>query len=169
MTTLGQKPSPFEQQTAGSLDNCLALRFMKTQYAMVLCLILGTGAFAGHAQVSPPSSPFVLGVTNINSGSVHVWTNNAVSFHFLDAGAVNVDELDQELAKSGIHSKRLVRIIDDRHVVAEGRLLGRSWGTHANGFILEFDSPEKAKEVAEVMRHKGTLAFPKRDDKDRKG
>ena len=139
-----------------------ALRYMKLRYAIACCLILGTGAFVARAQVSSPSSPFVLAVTNISSASVLLWTNNAVSFHFVDAGMVDVDELDQELAKSGIHSQRQVRIIEGRQVVAEGRLLGRAWGIRGNGFLLRFDSAGAAEKAAEIMRDKGAFVFPKK-------
>ena len=137
---------------------------MRIQYAVALCLIVGAGAFAGRAQVSSAPSAFVLAVTNISRASVQVMLTNAVSFHFADAGVVNVDELDVELVKSGMHSKRLVRIVDGIHVVAEGRLLGRAWGNQSNGFLLKFDSPEAAKKAADAMRDKGTLVFPKRRD-----
>ncbi len=137
-------------------------RFMKIRYAIALYVILGTGAFGACAQVSSPSA-FALAVTNISVASVHVWTNNVVAFHFADArfGVVNVDELDRELAKSGIHSKRLIRIVEGTKVLAEGRLYGRAWGVHANGFLLKFDSPEAAQEAAAVMQDRGALVLPK--------
>ena len=139
-----------------------ALRYMKLRYAIACCLILGTGAFVARAQVSSPSSPFVLAVTNISSASVLLWTNNAVSFHFVDAGMVDVDELDQELAKSGIQSQRRVRIIEGMQVVAEGRLLGRAWGIRGNGFLLRFDSAGAAEKAAEIMRDKAAFVVPKK-------
>jgi hypothetical protein len=145
-----------------------ALLFMKTRNAIVWCVMLVAGVFAGHAQESVHYSPFVLAVTNVSITSVRVVTNNAVSFLFANADVVNVDELDQELAKSGIHSTRLVRVMDGMHVVAEGRLLGRAWGTHANGFLLRFDTGEAAQDAAKAMRDKGTLVFPKRLDNDSK-
>jgi hypothetical protein len=143
---------------------------MRIQSAITLCLILGTGASLGRAQVSSPSSPFELAVTNISIASVHVWTNNVVAFHFADArfGVVNVDELDQELAKSGIHSKRLIRIVEGTNVLARGRLYGRAWGVHANGFLLKFDSPEAAQKAAAVMQDKGALVLPKVHENDLK-
>lgn len=144
------------------------IRFMKTRNAIVLCVLLAAGAFAVHAQESAFSSSFVLAVTNISITSVQVVTNNAVAFHFANADVINVDELDQELAKSGIHSTRLVRVMDGMHVVAEGRLLGRAWGDHANGFLLRFETGEAAQGAARAMRDKGTLVFPKRLDNDSK-
>jgi hypothetical protein len=137
-----------------------ALRFMRIQYAIVLCLILGAGAFVGRGQVSSPSAPFVVAVTNISSANIHVWSNT-VSFHFAAAGVVNVDGLDQELARSGIRSKRLIRIMDRTNVIAEGRLLGRSWGLDTDGFLLSFDSPATAQKAAALLYDKGTLVFPK--------
>lgn len=131
---------------------------------VTLCVMLCTGVFAACAQESSPSSPFALAVTNISIASVQVGTNSVVGFHFADPAVVNVDELDQELAKSGIHSKRLIRIMEGPNVVAEGRLLGRSWGIRANGFLLKFDTPEKAQNAAAIMQEKGTLVFPKPHD-----
>lgn len=143
---------------------------MTIQCAMTLCLMSSTGASLGHAQVSSPRSPFDLAVTNISIASVHILTNNVVGYHFADArfGVYNVDELDQELAKSGIKSKRLIRIMEGTNVVAEGRLFGRSWGIRANGFLLKFDAPEAARKAAAVMHEKGTLVFPKHYNTDRK-
>ena len=93
-----------------------------------------------------------------------------VAFHFADPrfGVVGVDELDQELAKSGIHSKRLIRVIEGTNVVAEGRLYGRAWGIHANGFLLHFDSPGAAQKAAAVMQEKGAFVLPKIHEKDLK-
>jgi hypothetical protein len=147
-----------------------APRFMRVRYAFALCLMVGTGAFAGRAQVSSPSPPFVLAATNISIASVQVILTNVVAFHFADAEAVNVTELDEELAKSGMHSKRLVRIVDGIHLVAEGRLLGRAWGTQSNGFLLKFDSPEAAEKAADAMRDKARmLVFPRRTHNVREG
>ena len=141
---------------------------MRIQYAITLCLILCAGASLGGAQVPLPSSPFDLAVTNISLASVYVRTNNVVGFHFVDArfGGDNVDELDQELAKTGIRSKRLIRVMEGTNVVAEGRLYGRAWGIHANGFLLHFDSPEAAQKAAAAIRDKAAFVLPKTIGKD---
>lgn len=146
-----------------------ALCFMRIRYAIALCVMLGIGAGDARAQVSSSSPPFAVAATNISIASVHVWTN-VVGFHFADArfGVVKVDELDRELAKSGIHSKRLIRIVEGTKVLAEGRLYGRSWGAQANGFLLQFDLREAAQRAAAVMQDKGALVLPKVHENDLK-
>jgi hypothetical protein len=143
---------------------------MRIRYAVLLWVILGAGAFEARAQAPSSASPFALAVTNISIASVHVRTNNVVAFHFADPrfGVVNVDELDQELAKSGIHSQRLIRVIEGTNVVAEGRLYGRAWGIQANGFLLHFDSPEAAQKAAAVMQDKGAFVLPQIHEKELK-
>jgi hypothetical protein len=143
------------------------LWFMMIRYAVVLCVVLGTGAFDARAQAAPESSPFGLAVSNISIGSVHVWTNY-VAFHSANPRVVNVDELDQELTKRGTRSKRLIRIMEGTNMVAEGRLCGRAWGVRANGFLLQFDSPEAARKAAAVMQDKGALVLPKVREGDSK-
>jgi len=147
---------------------------MKTQFAICLCLILVTGTSLGRAQVPRPTSPFDLAVTNISVASVRVGTNrvgtnSVVAFEFADArfGVKNVDELDQELDKSGIHSTRLIRVMEGTNVLAAGRLYGRVWGIHANGFLLDFGSPEAARKAAGVMQDKGAIVLPKTLDFER--
>jgi hypothetical protein len=134
---------------------------MKITCAIALGLILDHGSLNAHAQAPSPAAPFVLAVTSISMGSVHVWTNNVLAFHFADARAVNVDELDQELARRGTHSERRVRIVEGTNVLVEGRLCGRAWGVRANGFMLQFATPEAALAAAAVMQEKGALVLPK--------
>jgi hypothetical protein len=143
---------------------------MRIQYTITLCLILCAGASLGRAQVASPSSPFDLAVTNVSIASVRVRTNNVVAFEFADArfGVDKVDELDKELDKNGIHSKRLIRFMEGANVVAEGRLYGRVWGVHDNGFLLHFDSSEAARKAARVMWDKGTFVLPKTFEGDTK-
>lgn len=140
-------------------------------------LILFMGSCAGfsplRAQQLPAPSPFVLAVTKISSASVVVWTNATVSFHFQNAGAINVDQLDDELAKKGVNSQRIVRIMDGNKVIAEGRLRGRAWADDSNGFGLKFESLEAAKEAGRAIRKQGVpkMTKPKlkiADDNDRR-
>jgi len=136
---------------------------MKTRCTFALCLILGAVAFVGRAQVSLPSSPYILAVSNISSGYVRVWTNSTVSFSFTASAVVKVGELEAELDKNGIENKRRVRIIDGDQIIAEGRLIGTvraANSLHTDGFMLRFDSPEMASEAAEIIRKRGTLRYP---------
>jgi hypothetical protein len=145
-------------------SNCwAALHFMKMRYTFALCLIFGAVPFVGRAQVSSSSSPFFLAVSNISSGYVHVWTNSTVSFSFTDSAVVKVDELESELNKNGFENKRRVKITDGDQIIAEGRLIGTVRAVnslHTDGFILRFDSPEMAIEVADIIRERGALRYP---------
>lgn len=137
---------------------------MKMRYTFALCLIFGAVTFVGRAQVSSPPSPFVLAISNISSGYVHVWTNSTVSFSFTASAVVKVDELRSELNKNGVENKRRVKIMDGDQIIAEGRLIGRvrqADSLHTDGFILRFDSPEMAIEAAEIIRERGALRYPR--------
>lgn len=137
---------------------------MKIRYIFALCMILGIGAIASRAQETSSSAPFVLAVTNISSGYVHVWTNSTVSFSFTASAVVKIEELEAELSKNGIENKRRVRITDGDQVIAEGRLVGRVGAAnslHTDGFILRFDSPELASEAVVIIRERGSLRYPR--------
>lgn len=61
-------------------------------------------------------------------------------------------EIDALFAGGRVASNRSVRILDGGHVVAEGKLVGRSGGLKSDGLILAFTSVEGAKQAAAAMR-----------------